>query len=121
MDAMHRWESRVDRQIREAQERGEFDNLAGAGQPIEGLDQPYDENWWVKNLLRREQMTGGADRIMALRKEIAELPARVARLKLEASVREIVTDLNDRIRTHGGGELAPVDVIDVLAVWRKPH
>ncbi|GLZ01820.1 hypothetical protein Acsp02_90710 [Actinoplanes sp. NBRC 103695] len=30
------YESAVDRQLREAQERGEFDNLPGAGKPLRG-------------------------------------------------------------------------------------
>jgi hypothetical protein len=108
-----RWESVVDRQIREAQERGEFDNLPGAGKPIEGIDQPYDENWWVKGLLRRENMPAPA----ALRKEIEGLADRVARLTLESSVRDIVTDLNNRIREHGGME--PIDVNAVVRLWRE--
>jgi len=32
---MDRWESLVDKKIREAMEAGEFDNLAGTGQPID--------------------------------------------------------------------------------------
>ena len=53
------YESHVDRQIREAQERGEFDNLPGAGKPIPGIGGNYDENWWLKELLRREDIHGG--------------------------------------------------------------
>jgi hypothetical protein len=49
-----RWESAIDKQIREAQARGDFDNLPGTGKPLPDIDQPYDENWWVKNLLQRE-------------------------------------------------------------------
>lgn len=112
-------ESRLDRQIREAQERGEFDDLPGAGKPIEGIDAPYDESWWVKNLLKRERMAGGPGPIMALRKEIEALPGRLDRLTLESSVREIVTDLNARIREHGGGEVERVDVNAAVDAWRK--
>ncbi|HEY3747609.1 MAG TPA: DUF1992 domain-containing protein [Pseudonocardiaceae bacterium] len=114
-----RWESAIDKQIREAQERGEFDNLPGAGKPLKGLDEPYDENWWAKDLLRRENMVGGPAPIVALRKEIEGLPDRLARLTMETSVREIVTDLNDRIRTLGGGEIEPVDVDGMVAAWRE--
>ncbi len=34
---MENWESPVERAIREAQERGEFDNLPGAGKPLRNL------------------------------------------------------------------------------------
>ena len=33
----------VERQIREATERGEFDNLPGTRKPIADLDKPHDE------------------------------------------------------------------------------
>jgi hypothetical protein len=37
------WQSAVDKQIREAQERGEFDNLPGRGQPLRLED--WDQEW----------------------------------------------------------------------------
>jgi hypothetical protein len=114
-----RWESAIDKQIREAAERGEFDNLSGAGKPIAGLDQPYDENWWVKDLLRRENMTDGPAPLLALRTEIDGLPERLSRLTLESSVREIVTDLNTRIRSVGGGAIDPIDVNRMVAAWQE--
>jgi hypothetical protein len=58
-------ESLVERRIREAMERGEFENLPGAGKPIADLDQPEDELAWVKRWMKRE----GID----LSKELAEL------------------------------------------------
>jgi hypothetical protein len=118
---MNRWESAVDRQIREAQERGEFDNLPGAGKPIADIGEPYDENWWVKGLLRREATPGGPASVAALRKEIDALPGRLSRLTLESSVREIVADLNARIRELAPGEVEPLDVHDVVATWRIRH
>ena len=63
------WESSVERQIREGIERGEFDNLPGAGKPLEGLDGPHDEEWWVKQKLRREQVSG-LPPALAVRKEL---------------------------------------------------
>jgi hypothetical protein len=107
------WESAVDKQIREAQERGEFDNLPGSGKPLSGLNEPYDENWWVKGLLRREALPDDP----SLRKEIEALPARVGRLTLESSVREIVADLNKRIKQHGT-DVPTVDVTTVVETWR---
>lgn len=35
-DPLSRYESVVDRQIRQARERGEFDNLPGMGKPLPG-------------------------------------------------------------------------------------
>ena len=51
-----RYESPADRAIREAMERGEFDDLPGQGKPIKGLNGRDDENWWVKSYLAREQL-----------------------------------------------------------------
>lgn len=53
-------ESWIDRVIREAAERGEFDDLEGAGKPLEALDQRYDENWWVKRWIKRENLDPAA-------------------------------------------------------------
>ena len=52
-----RFETWVERQIREAQERGEFDDLPGAGQPLPGLTGQYDELWWVKRVAEREHLS----------------------------------------------------------------
>ena len=49
-----RFETWIERQIRRAGERGEFDQLPGAGRPLPDLDRPHDEMWWVKQKLRRE-------------------------------------------------------------------
>jgi len=35
------WESEIERQIREAMERGEFDNLPGKGKPLDLTPNPY--------------------------------------------------------------------------------
>jgi hypothetical protein len=46
----------AENRIREALEAGKFDGLAGLGQPIEDIDEPYDPDWWVKKWIRREGM-----------------------------------------------------------------
>lgn len=40
------WESSVDKQIREAMERGEFDRLPGAGKPLDLNENPYTPEDW---------------------------------------------------------------------------
>jgi hypothetical protein len=48
----------AENQIRRMIEEGKFDNLPGAGKPIPDIDEPYDENWWLKSFLKREGITG---------------------------------------------------------------
>ncbi len=46
----------AENRIREAMAEGQFDGLPGEGKPIPGIDDPYDENWWIKQWLRREKV-----------------------------------------------------------------
>jgi hypothetical protein len=50
-------ESWIERRIREASERGEFENLPGEGEPLEILKEPYEPTWWVKRWVKREGIT----------------------------------------------------------------
>ena len=94
---MQRFESWVERQIREATERGEFDNLSGAGLSIPGLTGRDDADWWVKGFLEREKISPPLPTTLALRKQVQELPELLADVREEQSVREIVVALNERI------------------------
>ena len=118
------FETWVDRQIREARERGEFDDLPGAGKPIKGLDDPPDELWWVKQLLQREGISVTPP-TLKLRKDVETAMQRLAELPDEATVREIVARLNVRIRetnrlpTSGPpSSLMPLDADRVVDRWR---
>jgi hypothetical protein len=122
----HGFESVVERQIRLAQERGDFDDLPGKGRPLPGLDGPDDENWWVKGYLRREGLSTEPllPTPLQLRKEIERLPATVAGLPGERAVREVVRELNRRVaawlRAPVGPAVpvAPVDADAVVDRWR---
>jgi hypothetical protein len=46
------WESAVETQIREAQERGDFDNLPGKGQPLP--PEPWDGDWALAHHVLRQ-------------------------------------------------------------------
>lgn len=48
----------AENRILEAKAAGEFDNLPGAGRPIEGIDEPYDPLWWLRKWIRRERLAG---------------------------------------------------------------
>jgi hypothetical protein len=119
------WESYVESQIREAQERGEFDNLAGAGKPIPGINDPPDELWWVKQLLKREEISFTPP-TLALRKAREDLLDRIGELRSEGAVRASVEELNVRIRdiNRKGGSgppstVMPLDPDRVVEIWRE--
>jgi hypothetical protein len=119
------FESWVERQIREATERGEFDNLPGAGKPIDGLDEPHDELWWVKRKLRRENFSYLPPTI-ALRKQAEDALRAASQAGSEAEVRRIVADINARIvegnRKAASGpplNLMPFDVEAVVRSWQE--
>jgi Domain of unknown function (DUF1992) len=46
------WESAIEKQIREAQERGEFDNLPGQGKPLP--QEPWDGDWALAHHVLRQ-------------------------------------------------------------------
>lgn len=121
------WESWIDRQIREAEERGEFDDLPGAGKPIPDLDKPFDELWWVRDKLRREGLTYMPPSV-ALRKEADEALVAALRAGSESEVRKIVTAINEKIREANRNVVAgpplmlvPYDVDRVVREWREQH
>ena len=123
----HWYESAIERQLREARERGEFDNLKGAGKPLSDAGQEYSEDWWVKDWLEREGATAGVvPATLALRREVDELAEKVDRLRTEREVREYVAELNERIRKARVGlmdgppvVLPPRDADAVVAGWRE--
>ncbi|RJQ78651.1 DUF1992 domain-containing protein [Pseudonocardiaceae bacterium YIM PH 21723] len=115
----------VDQQIEQAHRDGEFDDLPGAGKPLRDAGQPVQEDWWLREYLTREQLDGihllppG----LQLRKESADLPAKAAKLHTEQAVRDLVDELNKRIRdytlvpTGPSMYVPPVDVEEILAGW----
>ncbi|QBS43495.1 DUF1992 domain-containing protein [Nocardia sp. CS682] len=118
------FESWIDKQIREATARGEFENLPGAGKPIpRGSD---DENWWLKGYLRKEGVSGDAllPPSLLLRRDIERLPETVRELNSERAVRETVRELNKRVvdwlrLPHGPYvRIAPVDTEEIVEQWR---
>ncbi|MEY2450941.1 MAG: hypothetical protein QOD92_515 [Acidimicrobiaceae bacterium] len=118
------WESWVDKQIREAQENGEFDDLPGHGQPLPGIDRPRDELWWVRQKLRRENVSFSPP-ALSLRREVDEALERIAQATTEEAVRELVSAVNERIRyvnSHTvSGPPTSVATLDIDAVIAKWH
>lgn len=118
------WESFVERQIREAHDAGAFDNLPGFGKPLPELDQPDDDLWWFKNLLKREKLSILPPSLEIVRTVEIEL-AEIGRLPNEADVRLAVVKLNEKIRranyaiTWGPpSTVGPLNADEVVAQWR---
>lgn len=117
-----RW---VEEQIRIAMQRGDFDDLPGAGKPIEGLGDSHDPDWWLKKLVEREKIAV-LPLSVQLRKEDAELDARLDTIGFEAEVRRVLTDFNERVvaaryRAPEGPPLVtmPRDVDAEVAAWSE--
>jgi hypothetical protein len=94
---MQRKNEWVDHQLRLAMERGEFDNLPGAGKPIKDLGPQHDPDWWIKRLVEREKITGVLPPALQLRKDDAELDARLDRHTAESEVRRVLEEFNARV------------------------
>jgi hypothetical protein len=118
----HEW---VDLQIKEAMERGDFDNLPGAGKPLKNLGAQHDPDWWVKQLVEREKISV-LPPALQLRKDDAELDAKLDRHTAESEVRRELEEFNARVMRArytpvDGPPLItmPRDVEAEVAAWRE--
>ncbi|MGW0605472.1 DnaJ family domain-containing protein [Streptomyces sp. NPDC002644] len=91
------FESWVDRQIREAEARGEFADLPGAGRPLPDLGAAHDDLWWVKRKMAREGLSV-LPPALALRKEAEDAHEAALAAPSEQAARRILEDVNVRIR-----------------------
>ncbi len=117
----------VERAIREAEARGDFADLPGAGKPLPGLDRPAGDDWWLHQQAAREHI--GAELLppaLRLRKEVDDLPAALDALDSETAVRAALADLNARIRKALIGPIdgpplpfGPIDTDQALADWKR--
>ncbi|WP_155373578.1 DnaJ family domain-containing protein [Catellatospora vulcania] len=121
----HWYESSIDKQIREAQERGEFDDLPGAGKPLPGAGETLPDDWWLRDLVQRENLSAAIPATLLLRRDVEDLPEAVAKKTSEQAVRTYIAELNVRIvRAHRGElagpavALALVDADAAVRQWR---
>lgn len=120
------FESWVDKQIRDAEGRGEFAGLPGLGKPLpEITDTSYDELWWIKRKMAREGLAV-LPPTLALRKEAEDALAAAYAAPSERIVRKLLTEVNVKIRDMmfkppPGPPLGmkPYDVEDVVRQWRE--
>jgi len=108
--------------LRKAIERGDFDDLPGAGKPLD-LQDLHDPDWWLKAFMRREKLVVLPPSIQ-LRKDDAALDGRLDELWTEDDVREEVEEFNRsvlraRYQPAAGPPLVtmPRDVEATVAAW----
>jgi len=118
------WQSWIDKQIYDAEQRGEFDNLAGKGKPLADIDEPLDELWWVKRKLKEEGVSF-LPPALAIRREVELTRELIASAETEERVRDLVAAINARIREVNRTSISgpptsvmPMNVEDVVARWR---
>ncbi|MER8117654.1 DUF1992 domain-containing protein [Streptomyces sp. NPDC094031] len=120
------FESWVDKQIHDAQARGEFERLPGVGEPLPTeVESAYDELWWVKRKMAREGLAV-LPPALALRKEAEDALTAAYAAPSERMARKIIEDVNVRIRDMmfkppPGPPLGkkPYDVEEVVTEWRR--
>ena len=95
---LSQWESAIDKQIREAQERGDFDNLPGQGQPLP--NEAWDDEWGLAyHILRQAGETlpwislgrdieAAQEKLKALLRDAATLPGHERARARERYLRE---------------------------------
>jgi hypothetical protein len=116
----------VEISIQQAMRRGDFDDLPGAGKPLTGLQNAYDPNWWIRQKIERERLTGLGPPALTLRTEDAQLDERLDSAPSEEAVRGMLTDFNSRIiearrQLQGGPPVvtSPRDVETEVRRWRE--
>ncbi|WP_164234667.1 DUF1992 domain-containing protein [Microbacterium hydrocarbonoxydans] len=106
--------------------RGDFDDLPGAGKPLEGLGSHHDPDWWIRRKIETENLTGLGPPALLLRVEDRELDDQLDLLGQESDVRAVLEDFNRRVvearrQLLGGPPVvtSPRDVDAEIRAWRE--
>jgi DnaJ homologue, subfamily C, member 28, conserved domain len=119
----------IDQQVADAERRGVFDNLPGAGKPLNVKPGAPDGDYgqaWLRDYASREGVP--AEEMLPtplrLRREMERLAETAGEFRSEAEVREAAADLNRRIVEWRRIPLGPpvhvrlVNADDLAARWR---
>src|SRR5579871_1462024 len=92
----------IDQQVSDAERRGVFDNLPGAGKPLNLKPRPVDGDYgaaWARDYAQREgvPVEDMLPTPLRLRREIERLAESAGEFRTEAEVREAAADLNRRV------------------------
>jgi hypothetical protein len=116
----------VDQQVADAEQRGVFDGLPGAGQPLDLSEDGGFTDRWLRDYLRRAGASA-EDALplpLRLRKECERLAEAIAGFPSEAAVRAAVSDVNRRIMDWRRIPVGPpvyvklADAEALVAAWR---
>lgn len=118
--------ARIESAIEAAARRGDFDDLPGAGKPLD-LPDTHDPDWWVNQRIASGDIDSEAllPVVVLLRKEYERRDDTLAALPDEQAVREYAADFTERVhedrRTNPFQRmLAPAwDGDDAVARWRQ--
>jgi len=119
----------IDQQIADAEDRGVFANLPGAGKPL-NLKPAGDGDYgqaWIRDYARREGVPAEEflPTPLKLRKETERLAETVEQMRSEEEVRSVVSDLNRRIVEWRRVPVGPpvfvrlVNSDEMVARWRQ--
>jgi hypothetical protein len=88
------------------------------------LHRPDDELWWVRNKLKRENLSY-LPPVLEVRRKLERAREQIARADSEEEVRRIVSDVNDRVREVNRtalqgppSTLMPLDEKRTIDEWR---
>ncbi|SER93060.1 protein of unknown function [Propionibacterium cyclohexanicum] len=119
-----RFESYVDRIVREAIERGEFDHNPLSGKPVH-LGRPGAEKPWILSRLEREDLGDTLPAPLQVRRAKERIAQSLAGVRDEQQAREIVVALNEAIKAsnldagaHPRVITSLLDVEATVAAWR---
>jgi len=125
-----RFASGIDKQVRDAEKAGAFQDNPLVGKPLPGDGQPYREDWWITQKVASERVGAHALPLpLALRREAQDLRKGLIEDRLaasEAALRAAIEDYDVRSdaarRTPQPGPsvvIPRVDAEEAVAVWRQ--
>jgi hypothetical protein len=119
-------EQRIEGAVEEAIARGDFDDLPGAGKPLD-LPDTHDPDWWIKQRIADDDVDRDAllPPVMLLRKEYERLDETLVELLDEDAVRAYAEDyssrvMRDRLVSPQNQQIAlTLDADDAVARWHR--
>jgi hypothetical protein len=125
-----RFASGIDKQVRDAEKDGAFEDNPLVGKPLPGDGQPYREDWWLTQKAAQEQVGVHALPLpLALRREAQDLrkglvddrpAASEAALRAAIADYDVRSDAARRTPQPGPSVVIPrVDADEAVAAWRQ--